>query len=476
MERPVVFVVSAALSACAAGAPAPQDPVPTNPPPQARVSEAPPPRQPEWGADDAASYVIPALEIVGFEVALNQVDRHFGSDSEAYESDASTIEKNLESGWVIDRDPFGMNQLGHPYSGALYHGFARSTGHGYWVSFVYTFLGSALWEVAGETEPPSLNDQITTGVGGTFLGEAMFRSASWIVEDPTTGAGSEIGAALLSPPLAFNRLVFDRFDGIFPSHAPAVTAHIGGGVRSDTFVDGDSTREERTDATAEYSIEYGLPGKAGYAYDRPFDYYQLEIAGMSDSDNHFAHVRARGLLFGGTYGDGDLAGVHGLYGIYDYLSPGLFRVASTALAYGTTAQLTLSPTIALQGTALAGAGFGAAGAVADDVEDRNYHYGGIPQAVVDWRLTFGDVLMLESSARDYVVIGVSSDSDYGTENIFQADVAVMLRVVGGHALRVEYVASARDTEFADLGEQGQSIGTLTIGYAFLGSSRWGVMR
>ena len=51
----------------------------------------------------------------------------------------------------------------------------------------------------------------------------------------------------------------------------------------------------------------------------------------------------------------------------------------------------------------------------------------------------------------------------------------MLRVTGGHALRVEYVSSTRDTRFAETGEQDQSIGTLTFGYAFLGSTRWGAV-
>ena len=54
----------------------------------------------------------------------------------------------------------------------MYHGIARSNGQGYWPSVVYTFAGSVLWEIAGETTPPSRNDQIASGIAGSFLGEA----------------------------------------------------------------------------------------------------------------------------------------------------------------------------------------------------------------------------------------------------------------------------------------------------------------
>ena len=79
-----------------------------------------------------------------------------------------------KSGWY-DSDPFGVNQFGHPYQGAMYHGFARSAGFDYWHSLGYAFAGSIVWEIAGERTRPSRNDQVASGVGGTFLGEALFR-------------------------------------------------------------------------------------------------------------------------------------------------------------------------------------------------------------------------------------------------------------------------------------------------------------
>src|SRR5690348_4849031 len=84
----------------------------------------------------AKSYVLPAAEIVGFSVLLNAYNRHFSGDSD-YDSNISTIRHNLHSSWVTDSDPFRTNQLGHPYLGSMYHGFARSAGLNYWEAFAY---------------------------------------------------------------------------------------------------------------------------------------------------------------------------------------------------------------------------------------------------------------------------------------------------------------------------------------------------
>ena len=161
------------------------------------------------------SYLIPIAEILGFDFLLNQINRHFISDD--YKSTLNTIRHNLRSSWEVDHDPFTVNQIGHPYQGSMYHGFARSAGLDYWESLGYTVAGSALWEVAGENTPPSRNDQITTGFGGSFLGESLFRMAGLVLDDSDMPKfWRELAAAAISPPTGFNRLAFgDRFKSAF---------------------------------------------------------------------------------------------------------------------------------------------------------------------------------------------------------------------------------------------------------------------
>ena len=64
---------------------------------------------PEWGAQK--SYAIPALEIIGFDVLLNQFDRHYFGCCE-FHSNLQTIRRNFRGPWVVDSDGFTVNQLG----------------------------------------------------------------------------------------------------------------------------------------------------------------------------------------------------------------------------------------------------------------------------------------------------------------------------------------------------------------------------
>jgi len=90
---------------------------------------------------------------------------------ESLQRDLETIKDHILHGpWGFDGDDFQVNQLQHPYQGSVYHGFARSAGLGFWPSAAYTFLGSLVWEIAGETTNPSINDQVASGIGGSLLG------------------------------------------------------------------------------------------------------------------------------------------------------------------------------------------------------------------------------------------------------------------------------------------------------------------
>ena len=71
----------------------------------------------------------------------------------------------------------------------------------------------------------------------------------------------------------------------------------------------------------DYSITYGLPGKLGYRYRRPFDYFHFEFTAVpnaSSAGNAIENVSIRGLLVGASYEAGEAyRGVWGLFGGYD---------------------------------------------------------------------------------------------------------------------------------------------------------------
>lgn len=419
------------------------------------------------------SYVAPALEIIGFDLLLNLFDRiALGSD---YQSNLSSIRRNLGGGWVIEDDPYLINQFGHPYQGSIYHGFARSAGLNFWESFGYTFAGSALWEIAGETTPPSLNDQIASGIAGSFMGEALFRVAQLTLENARAPipAARERSAAALSPPTAFNRMLDrKRYGGIDSSRNAAYyrRLQLGASTTARTLA-GPSAVSPANEGIIEASMEYGLPGQDGYAYSRPFDHFAIQAT--LSSANGFESILTRGLLAGRRYAAGsDYRGLWGLFGSYDYIAPQLFRVSSTALSLGTTGQWWIAPRIALQGTAMGGIGFAAAGTNRGGREG-DYQYGMAPQALLAARLIATGVASLDVTAREYYVSGVAAATPGGHDNIARADAALTLRLWRQNAVALRYQWSRRDAFYPELGDQRQERGTIGLFYTLLGHDRFG---
>jgi len=141
-----------------------------------------------WETEAGKSYLIPALEIPVFILALNGFDRLAHANQEengrkVYGTNFSTFWDNVVHGdWSYDNDSFHVNQFLHPYQGSIYHGLARSAGLNFWESLGYTFGGSFLWETGGETTHPSINDQVASGIAGSFFGEVLFRMSSLLLE------------------------------------------------------------------------------------------------------------------------------------------------------------------------------------------------------------------------------------------------------------------------------------------------------
>jgi hypothetical protein len=427
---------------------------------------------PEFGANK--SYSIPVIEILGFDFLLNRLNKQFSGISD-YDVTLSSIRQNLRSSWVNDNDPYKVNQFGHPYQGSMYHGFARSAGLSYWESAGYTFAGSAAWEIAGEKTLPSRNDQIASGIAGSFLGEALFRMSNLVLEhgDGVPRFWREIGAAVISPSTGFNRLAYgDRFDPIFSSRGAPYYSRLQLGLSGATRnTQGTSTDFKRNEVLADYYLEYGLPGKPGYEYTRPFDYFTFQAT--ASSANVFENILTHGLLVGKAYDRGrDFRGVWGLYGSYDYISPQAYRISSTALSVGATAQQWLTSNIALQSTALVGVGYAAVGTLHGATADE-YHYGAAPQALLALRLIFGERAALDLTAREYFVNQIGGVG--GHDNIARADISFTVRVNKQHAIAVKYLWNRRDATYSFLGNGTQENATIGIFYSYVGNDRFGAV-
>lgn len=234
-----------------------------------------------------------------------------------------------------------------------------------------------------------------------------------------------------------------------------------------------STSFKRNEFQANFALDYGLSGKDGYDYTRPFDYFNFEV--NDSTANGVESILNRGLLIGSKYEAGkNYRGIWGLYGSYDYIAPQLFRVSSTALSLGSTGQWWVSNKIALQGTGLFGVGYAAVGSV-HTAGARDYNYGVAPQALLSLRAVFDERAALALNAREYYVSRVAAAQAGGHENITRADASLTYRIRNQHAVALKYTWSRRDAAFPATGAQTQTRGTIGIYYTLLGKDGFGTV-
>jgi hypothetical protein len=412
---------------------------------------------------------LPPLEVLGVTAVLSAAGR-LGSADSTFDTSWDSFVDHLDGPWWYDTDRFATNQLGHPYQGHLYFASARSLGHGFWSSSAHACAGSLLWELGMELEPPSVNDQITTTVAGSFLGEILHRLSGRIID----GGGASpslwrrIAAAAVSPMDGLNRLLSgDR-------HRPAAEPRPLAGelklsYRNAALVQQDGTESDPSRAwLVSAKLVQGFPG-GGHAFAAPFDYFDLtvqagvdrQVAGRSMVGDFSIH----GLLVGAPYGAGEQAGVVGLFGSYDYLTPTNFRASSSALGVGTVGQATLGDFL-LQGQALLSVGYGAGGALRQPVGRRDYHFGLQGVLYVEAGLVWRDSLGLALTTRQYLISGKASAEPGSWEDMTFSQLDLTWRLHGPHAVKLELGGARRRAHYDGSPDLDQRAGTVAVAYAW----------
>lgn len=225
------------------------------------------------------------------EVVLTDALVHLTGRCLMNESFAKTtlhsVRTNLTSRLTWDDNSFLLNHMGHPCQGSIFYNAARSNGMNFWQSLPFTLAGSLVWEIAGETESPSINDLITTTLAGTGLGEVTHRLAGRIIREDERGPRRlmrEVSAALINPAEGFNRLVTGRAwkvrrDGRqsvesgheADSDAPRLMAGVRYLAATDAFQDA------RMHPFFAFSIDYGQAAD-GEGHDTPYDFFSGDAA------------------------------------------------------------------------------------------------------------------------------------------------------------------------------------------------------
>jgi Domain of unknown function (DUF3943) len=381
---------------------------------------------------------VPAAETVATQLVMMEWSRWVGIAPWSHVT-ADSVERNLNGRWVLDRDGFYVNQFGHPYQGTFPFTAARSAGLGFWGSAPFTVGASLLWEVAGETTAPSLNDQVTTTVSGIVLGEMLYRFAGALYGEG--GAFNEALAFLLAPWGAVNHRVLGTAQVV---HAPPSRWQLaaGGATYTGPGPSGGGTPLP----WGGLSILYGVPGREGLELDDPFDHFSLETS-WTASEQPAATVLARGVLAGTTFDADVAAGLYGLYLSFDLDTPPGHRISTTALGFGGSARRDLGRGLALEGDAIASAVLlGAAGAVdrGPDGQGRDYRFGPGQQALLAVRLLAGKRASAGLSLRQYLLF--ASDGEPGSELLLHGAATASIRLVGPAGVGVELARYLRRAE------------------------------
>jgi len=399
-------------------------------------------------------YLTPAAEALAVQGLMMGWNRYVGSARWATVTPDS-VHQNLTSRWVLDDNAYFINQLGHPYQGTFPYSAARSAGLGFWTSSAFPFAASALWEVAGETEQPSINDQVTTTVAGIVFGEVLYRAGDWVRGDGRS-PWRTAAAAFLSPMSAVNRSLLR---GV-PAEAPVA-------LRLETTA-GVLTEQHRPAGQAAapaapmlgVALTHGVPGDADFRFERPFDHFDARFAFAAASDPAMS-LRARGLVAGTDFAAGEGGG--GLWGLwlgFDLESPGVRRVSTSSLGVGATGRWAVGRGVAVEGTAIGSAVMlGAAGVVARDPgSDRDYRFGPGAQGLLDVAVSAGDRVRAGVSLRQYLVIGAGDST--GSDLLLDGAVTARVRVVGHHGLQASasrFQRTAREDDGSVARQQGSSL-------------------
>jgi hypothetical protein len=276
-------------------------------------------------------------ELAAFTVIPWAYDRYVQNEEYAHIS-WKTVADNFRNGLDLsDPDKFTTDQLGHPIHGGLYYNTARTNGFGFWESTAFAAVGAYVWQMFMERDAHSLNDFVTSTMGGPTIGEPMFRLSRMILDNEARGAERvfrEIAGALVNPTSAITRLATgemwktsenpdDRFPSLFVVTLDGGYRHVGSGGLPD-----------QDQGLFSFTIRYGDPFRHPDDL-KPFDAFELSGDLNSPASALLSRVGVRGLV--AAWDVGRSAKAEHLIGIlfaFDYVNSAPRQFGIQAFEFG----------------------------------------------------------------------------------------------------------------------------------------------
>jgi hypothetical protein len=292
-----------------------------------------------------------------------------------------------------------------------------------------------------ENEPSSINDQVTTSVGGAFIGEALHRWGRAVLhggdEDPSIGR--RVLSAIIDPIGTTNRAVFkDSWKRVPP---PVVHSYMAAGWNYEL------DNAVQSPVHLELAVSHGLPSDPRYEPRVPFDHFDLRVQLDFSTENVAGYVDLRGLILGKTFGTERLRALWGLYGTYDYWNPDYARASAIGLGPGLAVHAALGERgfaeLATTGTFVP---FGAAGGAGDlGGPQRDYHHGPGLGQFLELKLGLRDLGLVRINARAIEIEGTLIGD--AREAVIVTTVGAMVQFAPHQAVAADLIYSARSANF-----------------------------
>ncbi|MBD1428888.1 MULTISPECIES: DUF3943 domain-containing protein [Sphingobacterium] len=248
------------------------------------------------------------------------------------------IDHQKFSAWDWDDNQFTTNQFDHPYHGQLYFNSFRSNGYNFYESSIATLAGSYIWETAGETQHPSINDLVNTTFGGIILGEMTHRVSRNILARSKNGQnmiGNEIVALLVNPVNSLNRLLDGKWgkkiDDYYAVDSSHISAEFDMGLRRFDAKEGDFLQKGKNSIYTRLRFHYS---NGDHNYKRPFDEFHVNFELANGDSTTIQSVNVHALLSGAKFFKSKKGEHFGtLNAHYDFYNNDAFFYGAQSLVY-----------------------------------------------------------------------------------------------------------------------------------------------
>lgn len=237
----------------------------------------------------------------------------------------ATIKHNFKSGFLWDNDGFVTNMFDHAMQGNFNFNIARYNGYNHWQSYIYNFGGSLFWEIFLENEPPSINDQISTVVGGQALGEVTYRISDCLMTPYRRSykrIACEIANTVLVPTETIRRIINGDIWQVKQAHfsesSKSVNANFIIGPGYSAFLIKSDQKKIYPRLTLNFNAHYNDPFITKIL--KPFDHFTLKTAiNLTSTQPIVNKINIEGSMWSKTRSLGKRNKIlYGIFQHYDY--------------------------------------------------------------------------------------------------------------------------------------------------------------